>query len=165
MAFSVVIGGIATLVLTIIVCLKILPAKYNGTFNKKGLQTLHDYFNFKKLYLETILKILFTFLSIASFVGGISVATIGNLFSFGERILIAIRYGYSIGLRSIFEVFATFLGGVAAAFLVPLVLRLVYEGLMMFILLVKNVMDINNKIKSPENKIEEIPEEVNCIKE
>jgi hypothetical protein len=37
----------------------------------------------------------------------------------------------------------------------PVVIRLVYEAIMMGILLVKNVMQINNKLKVPEEKIEE----------
>ena len=44
-------------------------------------------------------------------------------------------------------VFAYAFAGIGIAVLGPVVLRLVYEGFMMFIILVKNVVEINNKTK------------------
>ena len=65
------------------------------------------------------------------------------------------------------NLFTNFFGGIAIAVLGPIALRLVYEGIIMFILLVKNVIDINNKMKpiaaAPEETVEvaeEVAEEV-----
>ncbi|MBR3908535.1 MAG: hypothetical protein IKJ50_02330, partial [Clostridia bacterium] len=122
------------------------PAKYDGTFSKKIFQKAHDYFNFKKLYLESIIKVLFTFLSIACVVGGILMATVGNTI---WAISKSIEYA-ALGISSgwIFTTYITyFFAGIGIAVLGPVVLRLVYEGFMMFIILVKNVVEINNKTK------------------
>ena len=146
MIFALVIAGILSIVATVLLCIKVLPAKFDGTFPKKILQTLHDYFNFKKLYLESVLKVLFTFLSVTSVVGGVLVATVGNAFQFINNITNAIRYDY-IGDWVFTQLITTFLAGLALAVLAPVVLRLIYEGILMFILLVKNVIEINNKIK------------------
>ena len=147
-AFIIVLGIIATIVLTVILCIKVLPAKYDGTFSNKYLQRIHDYFNFKKLYLESVLKVLFIFLSIASVVVSLLQATIGNIIN----VIQMADYGFvsfSYILRSFIS---NFFIGVLAAVLVPIALRLVYEGILMFILLVKNVIDINNKMKVSESK-------------
>lgn len=159
MGFAIVLAILAAIALTAILCIKILPAKYDGTFSKKLPQKVHDYFNFKSLYLESILKILFTFLTIACIVVGIFVATIGNTFQFIDNIANAIEYDYFRYMDWIWEeLFINFLGGIAIAAIGPIVLRLVYEGLMMFILLVKNVIDINGKLKAPKANTTEIEE-------
>lgn len=125
---------------------------------KKGLQKLHDYFNFKKLYLETILKVLFTFLSITSVVGGVLIATVGNILQVISNIVRAAKYDYldyyleRFGDWVLPQIGRNFLIGLALVVLAPIVLRLVYETIIMFILLVKNVIDINNKLKPVENK-------------
>lgn len=146
MIFVMVISALAAIALTVILCIKVLPAKFDGTFSKKGLQSVHDYFNFKKLYLESILKILFTFLTIACVVVGLLGATVGNAFQFIGNIVRAIENDYMSSWiwRNLFT---NFFGGIALAVVAPIVLRLVYEGILMFILLVKNVIEINNKTK------------------
>lgn len=141
-ALPVVLGIIAAITLTVILCVKVLPAKYNGTFTKKPLQALHDYFNFKKLYLETILKVIFAFASIFCIANGILVATLGNLIS----VIDIIRFDYNFA-DVLGSVFRNFIMGVGIAVLMPIALRLVYEGILMFVLLVKNTIEINNKLK------------------
>lgn len=127
---------------TVLLCIKILPAKYDGTFKMKPLQMVHDYFNFKQLYLETVLKVLFAFFSIYCILYGLFGATIGNFITVFERL------SNPYYARFAWNAFVpTFFGGLAVAVLGPIVLRLIYEGLLMFVLLVKNVIDINNKMK------------------
>ena len=154
MVFITVIGVIASIVLTVFLCAKVLPEKYNGTFQKKILQTAHDYFNFKKLYIESVLKALFTFLSITCVVVGVLGATVGNFIQFFGNIADAITYDY-FGNWIWTSLFRNFFVGVGLAVLAPIVLRLVYEGTMMFILLVKNVISINNKLKGDSAEEEE----------
>lgn len=146
MTFAMVSAALIAIAATVLLFIKVVPAKYDGTFSKKIFQKAHDYFNFKKLYLESIIKVLFTFLSIACVVGGILMATVGNTI---WAISKSIEYA-ALGISSgwIFTTYITyFFAGIGIAVLGPVVLRLVYEGFMMFIILVKNVVEINNKTK------------------
>ncbi len=157
MTFAIVVGIIASVVLTIMLCLKVLPEKYSGTFEKKPLQFIHDYFNFKKLYLESVMKVLFTLASVLCIVCGLLMATVGNIFEVIDYIGTAIRYEY-FSMGGLFRILASNLfGGLGIAVVSPIVLRLVYEGIIMFILLVKNVIDINKKLdrKADAPEIEE----------
>lgn len=153
MIFALVVGGILSLALTVLLCIKVLPAKYDGTFSKKILQTLHDYFNFKKLYFESVLKAIFSFASISCVIGGILAATVGNVIQLIGNISYAVEYSYYYSSTS--WVWSTFFsnlfGGILTAVLGPIVLRLAYELIMMFVLLVKNVIEINNKMKKSDN--------------
>lgn len=159
MVFALVIAALAAIACTVYLCIKVLPAKYDGTFSKTIFQQIHDYFNFKKLYLESVLKVIFTLATVACVVGGIAVATVGNLFQLFGNIADAINYDY-FGSWIWSQLFINLFGGIAIAALGPIVLRLVYEGILMFIFLVKNVIEINNKMKSADNKPKEIaPEE------
>ena len=154
MTFAIVIGIIASVVLTVMLCLKVLPEKFDGTFEKKPLQFVHDYFNFKKLYLESVLKILFALASVLCIVCGLLMATVGNIFEVIDYIGTSIRYEY-FSIEGLFRTLALNLfGGLGIAVLAPIALRLVYEGILMFILLVKNVIDINGKL----DKKSDIPE-------
>ena len=154
MTFAIVVGIIASVVLTVMLCLKVLPEKFDGTFEKKSLQFVHDYFNFKKLYLESVLKILFTLASVLCIVCGLLMATVGNIFEVIDYIGTSIRYEY-FSIEGLFRTLALNLfGGLGIAVLAPIALRLVYEGILMFILLVKNVIDINGKL----DKKSDIPE-------
>lgn len=141
-SFVSVLAIIIAIVATVFLCLKVLPAKYDGKFSNKALQHIHDYFNFKNLYLESVMKVLFTFLSIASVVTSLLAATLGNMI----RVIKMITYEFSF-FDIVGNFVITLIGGVLAAVIIPLVLRLVYEGIIMFILLVKNVISINNKLK------------------
>lgn len=151
MTFFAIVGVLAAIAVTVLLYIKVLPAKFDGTFDKKLLQKIHDYFNFKSLYLETVLKAVFTFLSVACLAVGVLSATVGNAVWFIGRLIDAARYSsyYSGSFDWIFGRFGlNFLIGIGIAVLGPIVLRLVYEGILMFILLVKNVIEINNKMKS-----------------
>lgn len=147
MAFVSILAIIASIVLTVLICIKVLPENKNGTFSKKPLQVMHDYFNFKKLYLETVLKIVFTYATILCIVGGLSVGLLGSGLQLIFDIVKAIINGYGMSSWVFSQFFASLLGGIGIAVLGPIALRLVYELVLMFILLVKNVIEINNKMK------------------
>lgn len=146
MVFALVISILVSIAATALLFLKVLPAKYDGTFSKKIFQKIHDYFNFKKLYLESILKGAFTFLSIACVVGGVLMGTVGNTIWFISKLIKFSAYGYGTSWIST-TYFTNFFICIGIAVLGPVVLRLLYEGMMMFILLVKNVVEINKKTK------------------
>ncbi|MBQ3055600.1 MAG: DUF4282 domain-containing protein [Oscillospiraceae bacterium] len=138
-ALALVVAGM------IFLYLKIIPKKYDQSFANKLYQGLHDYFNFKKLYIEEVLKFLFTLLTVFCVAAGI--ATILSSF-FG--IFQNLEYLFD-GYLSFGELMGTFFSGVLVGVLIivlgTIVVRLVYEGILMFILLVKNVIEINNKTK------------------
>ena len=52
------IGMIATVAAIVLLYVKVLPKKYDGKLDNKYLQWLHNYFNFKRLYIEDILKLI-----------------------------------------------------------------------------------------------------------
>ena len=136
------LGCVAAVVLTIMLYVKVLPTKLDGTFRDKKLQFLQDYFHFKKLYLEEVLKFIFTLATVACI-------TVGAFLLLG--------YDEYYSRYSTYKE-STFLPGLCIMIGGPIALRLVYEGLMMFVLLVKNTMEINKKL--PALKVEEpAPEE------
>lgn len=139
---ALVLGSIAALALTIFLYVKVLPRKLDGTFDNKYLQFLHDFFHFKKLYLEEFLKFIFTLATVAC-------VTVGLFLILGYEE----RYSYYSGTRHE----STFWYGISIMVGGPVSLRLVYEGLMMFILLVKNTMDINNKLSAPKAEPQDVP--------
>lgn len=95
----------------------------------KFFQFVHDIFNFKHLLVEIILKLLYVFLTLF-------------IILFGFFMLFGISYSY-YGYSQHQD---TFLYGLAVMVLGPIVLRLIFEFLMMTILLVKNVIQINKKL-------------------
>lgn len=118
---------LCALTAVILLYIFVLPKKRNGTFSGSFAQWLHDYFRFKKLYIDSVLRFLFTFATIFLVCFGIFFM-IYFLITNPEMAFEAIAYGLSI----------TVLG--------PVFLRLFYEVTMMLVLLVQNVMDINRKL-------------------
>ena len=152
-----VVGVIAAMVL---LYLKVLPQKLDGTFGNKLLQFLHDYFNFKKLYVEFVLKFIFMLLTVFCIVGGV-VGLIASVFGFFGGMVEAIEYGSWYFEYVIRAFFIGSLSSLGVLVLGPVVVRLAYEFTMMFVLLVKNVMEINNKTKGepPEAEPVAVPAE------
>ena len=111
------IGMIATVAAIVLLYVKVLPKKYDGKLDNKYLQWLHNYFNFKRLYIEDILKFLFV---------------VGTV--------MCVCFGFFM----MFSVTETYFGD-QSNFTTGLVLLIV--GLqMMGVMLVRNVMDINKKM-------------------
>lgn len=104
---------------TVVICILVLPKSKDGKLSKFG-QFLHNIFNFKQLFLETVLKFAYVLLTICSI-------TIGFCSLFG-------------GSK------ASFLTGLLYMLVMPVVIRLVFEGIMLLLLLVTNVIAIRNKV-------------------
>ena len=125
------IAIVATVAAMILLYKFIVPEKRRPRLNKLG-QFLHDAFNFKFLVIEKVLQ--FFYILATTFV-----------ICYG----IAMLFGISI-YRSEYYNRTDWYGiiGILIALFGPIVIRLVYEGLMMFVLLVKNVIQINKKLKA-----------------
>ncbi len=155
--FTTVLAVLAAIALTVILCIKVIPAKKDGTFEKPLMQKAHDFFNFKKLYVESILKVIYTFSTIFTFVSGLLTAVLGSIIYVGARWIDWLdmsesyrRYTEGYWGDTFGRMAGIFFGGILAAVIMPIILRLVYELFMMFVLLVKNTIDINNKLKKQD---------------
>lgn len=114
---SIVAAFIATILLFILVLPDKKRANLNGFF--KGIA---DIFNFRTLLIEKIVKFLYTFTTISAVL-------------FGFFMLFMQEFGRSLALY-----------GLLVMFISPIAIRLMFEITMMAILLVKNVIEINNKL-------------------
>lgn len=113
---------IISIILTVLLVVLVVPAKRREGL-PKFFQVVHDICNFKGLLLEKVLKVLYIFSTINVMLTGIFTWFSG---------------GYNFGLR--------FLVGLLILVLGPILVRLAYEFMMLFVLLVKNVIQINNKL-------------------
>lgn len=121
------LAGVAALVLTILAFIYIVPESKFSTLNDFG-KFLHNTFNFKYLILEKILKAFYVFSTI-------SVVCVGFF------MLFYVDEGYYSD-----EYYGGY--GILLMLLGPIAVRIAYEFLMMAILLVKNVIEINGKLKA-----------------
>ena len=131
---AVFLALLVALSLVILLYVLVLPKKKNGTFSNKFVQWLHDYFRFKKLYIDSVLRFCFTFCTIFLICYG--------LFGMIAGIIDAPDYAFQY-----------LLSGLATIILAPIGLRLFYELTMMLIMLVQNVMDINKKLDKLPGKL------------
>ncbi len=117
------IAALLAIAATVLAFVFIVPEKRREKLNAFG-KFLHDTCNFKYLVVEKLLQALYIF----------STALI-------------ILNGFFLLFQS---VYGHWLGGYGILLMVvgPIVLRLLYELLMMVVLLVKNVIGINNKLKN-----------------
>ena len=121
-----VIAVILAITATVLAFIFIVPDKRRKKLNKFG-KFIHDTLNFKYLIIEKILQALYIFF------------TVGH----SDRLLYAVycngrmaRRQYMVGGYGILLIFG------------PIVIRLFYEFVIMFVLLVKNVIKINSKLKN-----------------
>lgn len=136
-----VMAAMAAIAATVLFCIFLMPEKKAAKL-PKFLRVIRDVLNMKELYLEKVLRVLYVFTTLFCIIAGALMFFFGfgrNYWSGGVQ-----WYGH-YGLLIM-------IGG-------PIALRLVFEGLMMFILLVKNTMQINNKLKAQEVPVEEKAEE------
>jgi len=125
-----ILAVIAALTLTILSVIFITPAKKRNSL-PKFFQLCHDIFNFKGLFLEKILKFTYIFATLYVIIGGF----FGLFFSgSGEAVI----------------------SNLLAIVITPIIIRLFYELFMMIILLVKNVIEINNKLADNGKKTDNI---------
>ncbi len=143
-AVFVVLGIILAFAATIVAWVMIVPESKRPQLNK-FFQYLHDLFNFKSLWLEKILKFLYIFETLACVIVGFFM-----LFSFNTYSGV---YGRS---------HVTWNGwiGLLIMILGPILVRVGYEFMMMLVLLVKNTMELNDKLNAqPGSRYQEKLEE------
>ena len=137
-AFS-IIALILALGATAVSFIFIVPEKKREKLNKIG-KLLHDIFNFKFLIVEKILQAFYilctAFAVIYGFFMLFNFSTVYDYSYYG--VVEKLRWNGGWGLLIM-------IGG-------PIAIRLGYEFTMMFILLLKNVIQINNKLKYPEGE-------------
>lgn len=141
------IAAICGVVLTVLICVLVLPEsrynRLNGFF-----KTLHNIFNFKSLLIESIMKVAY-----------VLATTYCICYGFFALFMVETYYDYHYSYYGgYYEESTEWVGwqGLIILVLGPIIIRLAYEAVMMFILLVKNTMQINNRLK---NKFDdEIPE-------
>ena len=122
-----VIAIILAIAATVLAFIFIVPDKKREKLNKFG-KFLHDTVNFKYLIVEKILQALYIF------------ATAFVILLGFFMLFMVVDTGWS----------TTWMGGYGILTMLfgPIIIRLLYEFLMMAILLVKNVIKINNKLKN-----------------
>ena len=130
---AVILGVVLAIIATVAACIFIMPENKTKTLNK-FLYFVHKLINFKFLLIEKILKILYVFSTASVILIGFFL-----LFSVKENYIASILGAYSS---------SHWMGGYGLALMIvgPIVIRLVYESLMMFILLVNNTIAIKNKL-------------------
>ena len=121
LSVAVILGVVAALVATVAAFVLIIPEKKRAQLGNKILVWLHDFFNFKSLWIEKILKFLFVF-----------------------ETLVCVGVGFFM----LFSVEGFYLGGIGLLLIIlgPIANRIIYEFIMLAILAVKNLMEINSKL-------------------
>jgi hypothetical protein len=137
MSTIIILAVVSSIVATILAFVYIVPEKKRAGLNQFG-KFLHDTVNFKYLIVEKILQALYIFAT-------------ANVILTGFFMLFYVEPGYDGYYYSSPD---TWYGGYGLLTMIvgPIALRLVYEFLMMTILLIKNVIQINNKMKVDEDK-------------
>lgn len=116
-SLAVIIGLIAALVLTVLVYIFILPERARKRL-APILQFVHDLIHFRTMLIESISKLLYVFCTFGCIVAGILLLFVPNVLA-GLLVLIA----------------------------GPLVLRIMYEMIMLYVLHVQNLISLNRKMK------------------
>lgn len=129
----IILGTLAAIAVTVLLYIFVLPEKKKEKL-PKVVKIIHDIFSFKELYLEKIFRALYVFSTVACI-------TIGACMFLGIEI-----YSSSYGT------YTDWYGGYGILLMLagPVALRISFEAVMMFILLVKNVIQINNKLKAAD---------------
>ena len=129
-----IISFLLAIVATVLAFVFIVPEKKRETLNAFG-RFLHDTFNFKYLIVEKILQALYIFATAYTILGGFFML-------FQTTPAYSDFYGTSYG--------SSWLGGYGILVMIvgPIIIRLVYELLMLIIILVKNFISINSKLKN-----------------
>ena len=133
---ALVLALIFSVVATLLAFIFIVPENRRSRLNTIGM-FLHDLVNFKQLFLETFIQVLYVLAT--AFV---------ILFGFFELFDIRTATHYYNGRE--YTTLSAWNGGYGLLIMVvgPIAVRLAFELLMMLILLVKNVISINHKLSS-----------------
>ena len=125
---AVILGLLAALAAAIVAFVMLIPESKRPGLNK-FFRWVHDFFNFKTLWLEKILKFLYVFQTLACIGIGFFM-----LFTFERD-----WWSGKLVWTGYWGFFLIILG--------PIVSRIVYEFIMLAILMVKNTGEINRKLK------------------
>ena len=136
-----ILATITAIAATVLAFIFIVPEKKAAKLGKVG-KLLHDIVNFRFLIVEKILQ------------GTYILATAFTIMT-GVFMMFYVEAGYS-GLY--YSRPATWYGGYGLLIMVlgPIAVRIVYELFMMALLLVKNVIQINNKLKSENGEVGDV---------
>lgn len=128
-----IISALVSLVCSILVWALVMPEKKRPTLNA-FFTFVSDVFNFRSLLIEKILKFTYLLLTLFAILFGFCAFIVSISINDGRAALI----------------------GLLVMILGPIALRLIYELSMMAVLLVKNVIELNNKmsLSSNDNKEE-----------
>jgi len=121
-----IIGGVFALIATIVLYVMVMGKKKDGKLSP-FLQFLHDLFNFKYLVIEHVLKFFYVLSTCACIL-------------IGFFMLFSVQDGY-------FAKISYAVPGLIIMIAGPVLIRIMYELTMLAVLLVKNVIELNNKIK------------------
>ena len=132
---ALIIGLIGAIACTVLVCIFILPKKKRASLNA-FFQWLHDVFNFRILFIETILKVIYIFSTLFCIVGGFFMLFSGYFSSW-----------YSVSFAP---------QGLALMILGPIILRIIYELILIQILIFRNTNEINKKMGGEGSGIKEV---------
>lgn len=140
-----ILTGVFGLILTILAYIFIVPEKKREKLNNFG-KFLHDTVNFKYLIVEKILQFLYILCTAAVLV-------------FGFFALFAVEEHYSYSYYYSSSSSSEWVGyyGLLIMVLGPIAVRLVYEFALMMLLLVKNVIQINSKLKAHDGAVKDDP--------
>ena len=122
-----ILSIILALVATVLAFIFIVPEKKLGKLNKFG-KFIHNTLNFKYLIVEKILQALYIFFTAYVILEGFFM------------LFVVDRWSGWQGLT-----------GILTMILGPIAIRLVFEFTMMVIILIKNVIQINNRLSGKEN--------------
>lgn len=133
-----IIAATLTVVATVLLYIFVLPEKKRDSLPKIG-QIVHDILHFKSLFIEKIIRFFYVLTTVWCVLTGF-------LMLFGITTYESYYYSHT-------EWYGGY--GILLMILGPIALRVIFETIMMGILLVKNVMQINNKLKVSDENIEE----------
>lgn len=133
----VILSALAAIAATVLAYIFIIPEKKRATLNKLG-KLVHDILNFKFLIIEKLVQFFYVLATASTICFGFFM-----LFYFPR----SYRYDYFYGEYVAGRQWSGWVGFIIMI-LGPIVIRLVYELIMMGILVVKNVIQINNKLKN-----------------
>lgn len=131
-----ILALVAAITGTVLCFVFIVPERRRNTLNNFG-KLLHDVVNFKTLIVEKILQAFYIFATLYVIVLG---------FTMLFYVESGVDYYY-------YRTSSTWYGGYGLLMMIfgPIAIRIFYEFAMMFVLLVKNVIQINNKLKTADD--------------
>ena len=120
-----ILGILSAIAATVLAFVFILPDKKKAAL-PEALKKIANILDFRTLFLEKIIKALYLFLTFACICVGLFM-------------LISVNYGFYTDM---------WMGGIGLLIMIvgPIVIRILFESAMLFILLVQNVIEINNKL-------------------